>query len=267
MLWIAILTGAGLAATWTVEQDGSGDYEDIATAIAAAASGDSILVGPGFYEGVVDFGGKDLQVVSTDGPELTTIDGDGAGVYAVVFDSGESAAALLEGFTIDNTTRYAAIKVDASDPVLSDLVIRGFRAQGTSAVWVEDAGPTLTGIVFDDNESDDDGGHLHIERPLSMLIEDSSFTGGLADGYGGGFYVYGDCAAANDLTVTGSSSPAVLAQVQVTRPLRRGSFISGRVAHRAGWAGSSCGPPPGRSRPRGGAGWLCPQAWRGRTRG
>ncbi len=205
MLWIAILTGAGLAATWTVEQDGSGDYEDIATAIAAAASGDSILVGPGFYEGVVDFGGKDLQVVSTDGPELTTIDGDGAGVYAVVFDSGESAAALLEGFTIDNTTRYAAIKVDASDPVLSDLVIRGFRAQGTSAVWVEDAGPTLTGIVFDDNESDDDGGHLHIERPLSMLIEDSSFTGGVADGYGGGFYVYGDCAAANDLTVTGSS--------------------------------------------------------------
>jgi hypothetical protein len=39
-----------LAATWTVEQDGSGDFTVIQDAVDAAASGDTIAIGPGRYD-------------------------------------------------------------------------------------------------------------------------------------------------------------------------------------------------------------------------
>jgi len=38
------------ARTWLVEQDGSGEYTVIQDALDAAADGDSILIGPGFYQ-------------------------------------------------------------------------------------------------------------------------------------------------------------------------------------------------------------------------
>lgn len=52
----AVIAGLGaapvLAATWRVEQDGSGDWQTLQQAADAAASGDTILVGAGRYEGV-----------------------------------------------------------------------------------------------------------------------------------------------------------------------------------------------------------------------
>lgn len=45
-----LISTAGYAATWTVEKDGSGDYMIIQEAIDAAASGDTILIGPGRYD-------------------------------------------------------------------------------------------------------------------------------------------------------------------------------------------------------------------------
>ena len=38
------------AATWRVEQDGSGDFDDIQPAVDAAAEGDTIRIGPGHYD-------------------------------------------------------------------------------------------------------------------------------------------------------------------------------------------------------------------------
>jgi hypothetical protein len=50
---IAGLTaGPAPAATWRVEQDGSGDWQTLQQAADAAATGDTILVGPGRYYGV-----------------------------------------------------------------------------------------------------------------------------------------------------------------------------------------------------------------------
>ena len=44
-----LLAGQAGAATWRVEQDGSGDFTAIQPAINAASHGDSILIGPGHY--------------------------------------------------------------------------------------------------------------------------------------------------------------------------------------------------------------------------
>ena len=47
---LLLLPQATLAATWHVEQDGSGDFDDIQPAVDAAAAGDTILIGPGHYD-------------------------------------------------------------------------------------------------------------------------------------------------------------------------------------------------------------------------
>ncbi|MGD1048412.1 MAG: right-handed parallel beta-helix repeat-containing protein [Candidatus Krumholzibacteriaceae bacterium] len=60
--------------TWHVRQDGTGDTSSLATAIASAQAGDSILVGPGSY--TTDGGyvvNKPLHIASEQGPTVTTI--------------------------------------------------------------------------------------------------------------------------------------------------------------------------------------------------
>ena len=54
---VVMLPGAipSYARTWTVMQDGSGDFLDIQSAVDACAVGDSVLVGPGRYEGYHPF--------------------------------------------------------------------------------------------------------------------------------------------------------------------------------------------------------------------
>ena len=58
-----------------------------------------VLVYPGTYLENIDFGGKEIEVASVDGPELTVIDGGGTG-SVVSFQSGEGPAVDLHGFRI-----------------------------------------------------------------------------------------------------------------------------------------------------------------------
>jgi len=48
LIVVAAVQG-GLAATITVEKDGSGDYTQVQPALDAAASGDTVLIGPGEF--------------------------------------------------------------------------------------------------------------------------------------------------------------------------------------------------------------------------
>lgn len=83
------------------------DEATIQAAIDAAVSGDTVLVAAGEYEvtAPVSFAGKDIIVRGEAGPDATTIrmapaaaDPDRESV--VLFASGETEAAVLEGFTI-----------------------------------------------------------------------------------------------------------------------------------------------------------------------
>ena len=76
--------GGGVAGSWRVEQDGSGQFTTLQPAVDAAASGDTILVGPGWYQELhwVDHYGTPIQVAAywTDAKDLVFI---GAGVGEV----------------------------------------------------------------------------------------------------------------------------------------------------------------------------------------
>ena len=109
VLGLLLVLNLGLDAqgTWYVTAGGSGSggqgspMGSIQAAIAAAANGDRVLVGPGTYLENIDFLGKDILVESEMGAEQTII--DGGGTYTTVsFTAGSSELAMLSGFTVTN---------------------------------------------------------------------------------------------------------------------------------------------------------------------
>ncbi|MBN2171791.1 MAG: hypothetical protein JW819_10790, partial [Candidatus Krumholzibacteriota bacterium] len=99
------VAGTASAATHHVHADGSGGYPTIQSAIVACLAGDTVLVHPGTYRGPgnrgLDFHGVDLVLLSSDGPEVTVLDGEQQD-RLVYLHSGESAAATIKGFTFQN---------------------------------------------------------------------------------------------------------------------------------------------------------------------
>ena len=78
-----------------------GDQPTIQAGINAASNGDTVLVAPGTYSENIDFLGKAITVKSSGGASVTVIDG-GQLASVVTFQSGETPAAVITGFTIQN---------------------------------------------------------------------------------------------------------------------------------------------------------------------
>ncbi|MEE2908391.1 MAG: hypothetical protein VX527_11255, partial [Planctomycetota bacterium] len=83
-----------------------GDYPSIQEAVDASNDGDEIVVGPGTYTStqdghVVDMKGKAVTLRSSDGAEVTIIDGENArrGIACI---NEETDATTIDGFTITN---------------------------------------------------------------------------------------------------------------------------------------------------------------------
>lgn len=105
------------------------DHPTIQGAIDAAVDGDIILVEPGVYSGENNFNGKSIIVASSYGPETCIIDGNNQQPYGFRFDSGETGASLLAGFTIANcysTVSHGtgALQISNSSPRIFNCVIR-----------------------------------------------------------------------------------------------------------------------------------------------
>lgn len=77
------------------------DQPTIQAGINVAAPGDTVLVSPGIYYENIDFGGKAITVTSSSGAAQTIIDG-GFHNPAVTFESNETRASILSGFTIQH---------------------------------------------------------------------------------------------------------------------------------------------------------------------
>ena len=76
-----LLINSAIAETWTVDDDGKADFNNIQAAVNAASDGDEIIVGPGTYSvswgPVVHVENKSLWIHSSHGYGATTIDGQG----------------------------------------------------------------------------------------------------------------------------------------------------------------------------------------------
>lgn len=156
------------------------DQSTIQAGIDAAAAGDTVLVAAGTYTGTgnrdLDFGGVDLVLLSEAGPEATVIDGnsgtDGE-ANGFIFTSGETPAAVVDGFTIKNC--WAPMRT-------------GFGNSG-GGMFIDASSPTVIGCAFQDNSANGgSGGAISLSGGASSVITGCTFTGNYTNNYGSAIY-------------------------------------------------------------------------------
>jgi len=163
------------------------DSPTIQSAINASQNGDTVLVDTGIYYENINFNGKNITLTSkfilelnTDYIMNTIIDGSTTTSVdtgsCVIFDSGETADAILMGFTIQNGTGISydfgggpsgiwreggGIIISYSDPVIKHNVVinnsaeaaPGAQAGGGGGISAMYCSPTITNNVIIENHS------------------------------------------------------------------------------------------------------------------
>jgi len=180
--------------TWTVDDNGTADFNNIQAAVDAASDGDEIIVMPGTYTGngdqVVDMHGKELWLHSSAGPEVTIIDGDGIR-RGIVCVSGETSYAIISGFTVTdcNGEDGGGIYCSLSSPGIQNcLFINNTSNDDGAGAYFDRCGTVLTNCIFDSNLSTDEAGGLYAHRS-DLAINNCTFTNNSGD-YAGALYCW-----------------------------------------------------------------------------
>ena len=192
------------------------DFSSIQGALDVVISGSTVVVRAGYYFENLNFNGKDIDLRSESGPEVTVI--DGAGLAAVVtFNSGEGPGASISGFTLRGGDRGVVI-LGASSPTVSGNIIRenvtddsgaGVLVNGLSfallldneisansaggsgggiCLVLDNSAPLVTGNTIIDNLVGGDGGGIYSENG-SPVITDNRVVGNISPNSGGGLFM------------------------------------------------------------------------------
>jgi parallel beta-helix repeat protein len=212
------LWSSGQAGTIYVDDDncpgpGSGDPSDpycsIQTAIDSAVDTDEIVVAPGTYFETIDFQGKAIWLHSSNGPELTIIDAQGAG-SVVTCDSGEGAETVLDGFTITNGSPPSlfggGMHNYSSSPTVTNCTFSGNAAYDYGGgMYNYSSSPTVTNCTFSDNSANNGGG-MYSEYSSNATVINCTFSGNTAGYRGSGMFNYLSSPTVTDCTFSGNST-------------------------------------------------------------
>ncbi len=191
-------------------------YTTIQSAIYDVDNGDTIEVYPGTYYENINFLGKNFTLRSTkpNKPNVvasTIIDGGGNG-SVVTFEGGETAQAVLSGFTIQNgsTIVGGGINVDSASPTITGNTITGNTAEygggifvhGNSSPTISD--PTITGNTIIGNTVTGYGAGICVYYS-SPTISGNTIQDNTADYYAGGIYMYESSPTITGNTITGNT--------------------------------------------------------------
>jgi hypothetical protein len=197
-----------VADTITVDLNGGADYTAIGPAVAAAVSGDTVLVLPGYYEGPenssVYLDGKHLELRSVGGYNATIINGY---MFSHVFKLEHGAVATIEGFTVGETSALA-LSCSGSDVTVRACRFTGmtafagdpYWAQGTAVGSVSGGSLLLEDCVFDDNWCRSVCSTIQVNN-CNVTVRDCVFEGnneGIDNMYGvssGTLVITGTCSA------------------------------------------------------------------------
>ena len=155
-----VLTSVALASvcvadTWTVDDDGKADFNNIQEAIDAASDGDEIIVAPGTYfskqGAVVRLNGKSVWLHSSGGSKVTFIDGLGF-VRGLMCVDGETSSTRIQGFTIQNCN---ATQYDWDE----DGMIESWERSG-GGMGNANSSPLLYDCIFSNNNATSGGGGM-----------------------------------------------------------------------------------------------------------
>ena len=171
LLFSMFLTSTALATTWTVDDDGAADFDNIQAAINASSDGDEIVVMPGTYtsttNNVVNMFGKQVWLHSSKGAGVTIIDGEETrrGINCSFLESAET---IIEGFMITNC-------------YTTDNEGNG------SGMYCSNSSPTLINCIFSVNSSLNWGAGIYFKNSESIVVN-CHFINNYAERWGGGMF-------------------------------------------------------------------------------
>jgi PKD repeat protein len=178
-------TGDGL--TWVTAK------KLIQSGINAASNNWLVLVANGIYTGIgnknLDFGGKTIYLNSVGGAANCIIDceNSGRGFY---FHRGETAFAVIEGFTIRNgNADYGGVYCYFSSPIFVNCLILGNKMRAGGGVYCTYSNPRFTNCTISGNSASDGGG-VFCSFSSNPTFRNSVIWGNTANWSGHQIYVY-----------------------------------------------------------------------------
>ncbi len=190
-------------------EDGSPEhpFDAIQEGIDVAMNGDTVLVADGAYIGEgnkgLDFVGKAIALRSQSGADTCVIDCEGDG-RAISFQNGETADALVDGFTITGGFyphgSGGGIVCYESSPTIANCIIRGNHAGSDGGGMLCGRGsPIVRNCAIVENTAEVRGGGIGCQGFCAATIIDCTITDNASDDGGGGI----SCATWSDPTITG----------------------------------------------------------------
>ncbi|MDP6586719.1 MAG: hypothetical protein QF535_18835, partial [Anaerolineales bacterium] len=142
LLLFFFVSSSSFATTWTVDDDGKADFNNIQEAVDAASDGDEIVVMPGTYTStqdghVINMIGKAIWLHSSDGAGVTIVDGENIR-RGIVCVNGETSKTVIEGFTFRNgySTSYGAgMELDYASPTIENCVVMNCKLDGGNSSY------------------------------------------------------------------------------------------------------------------------------------
>jgi predicted outer membrane repeat protein len=200
-------------------EDGTVTYpfNTIQEGIDLAGPGDTVLVADGIYRGVgnvnLDFKAKVITVKSENGAHATVIDAERAsrGFY---FHSGETAASILEGFTITNGSASSGggmYFINASSPTIKDCILLNNASTssaggGGGMALAGGSSPVITGCLFEGNAAANAGGGISNGIQCNPVVSGCTFDGNSATWGGGAIYNHHSSPVVSDSLFTLNTS-------------------------------------------------------------
>ncbi len=193
------------------------EYEKIEYAIFFSSNGDTVLVEPGIYYENIDFMNKNIYVLSTNGPETTSIianseDGNpyDVGNSVVTIRDITEGIAELNGFTLQGGygegVDFEYFISVASDPnAFNDMMYNYIKSGGVSVI---NSSATLSNLIIKNNYAANFGAGIGlVDSHTSMhniIIENNHIPDGNALG-GGGIAINGGITSINDCILRNNS--------------------------------------------------------------
>jgi hypothetical protein len=204
-MFLLAMAGLAQAATITVGPGAAYDFNTIQAGIDAAVDGDTVLVAPGEYviTEPITFRGKAITVKSEAGPDETTIrmgtPADTNRASVVVFENNETAASVLDGFTITGGTGFRVFTPEKSEYVwcgggiyvanASSAIVRNCAIVQNSAKYVgggvecwENSSATITNCTIAGNSTTEGGGGVVCSYGSSVTMTDCIIRGNSTGG-------------------------------------------------------------------------------------
>ncbi|MBG80316.1 MAG: hypothetical protein CMJ39_06370 [Phycisphaerae bacterium] len=201
------------ADTWDVP----GDFATIQEAINAAGNYDTINVGPGVYYEAISYEGKVLQIIGTDGPESTILDGSGHTSSIVNLTWQLAATTRLQGFTLRGANGGTpvgqdpvsiiggAICIMGGGPTIEDCIFEDNHSGYGGAIHSDGAMTTIRNCVFRDNSASANAGAV-LAINGSVTIENCDFDNNHATLWGGALHIVQGSPSLTNCNITNNSS-------------------------------------------------------------